>query len=58
MPIDHNILDRMDSDLRIEKGYARKCIQANKHNQVTASYYLLLKELIKKGELSLADVRR
>lgn len=47
----------MDQEFGLEKGYARKCIQANKHNQVTATYYLLLKELIKKGEKSPADVR-
>ena len=48
----------MEQEFSIDKGYARRCIQANKHNQVTASYYLLLKELIKKGEKSPADVRQ
>lgn len=48
----------MDKEFNIEKGYSRRCIQANKHNEVTASYYLLLKELIKKGEKSPADVRQ
>ena len=57
MPIDTTILDRMDTDFGLEKGYAKKCIQVNKHNQVTSTYYLLLKELIKKGEKSPADVR-
>lgn len=47
----------MQNEFKIEQNYARKCIQANKHNHVTASYYLLLKELIKKGEKSIADVR-
>ena len=57
VPIDSTILDRMDTDFGLEKGYAKKCIQVNKHNQVTSTYYLLLKELIKKGEKSPADVR-
>ena len=48
----------MEQEFSIDKGYARRCIQANKHNQVTASYYLLLKELIRKGEKSPADVRQ
>jgi len=34
-----------------------KCIQANKHNHISASYYLLLKDLLKKGGQSIADVR-
>ena len=47
----------MQSEFDLKKNYARKCIQANKHNHVTASYYLLLKELIKSGGSSVADVR-
>ena len=57
VPIDTNILDRMKIDYAIDKNYARMCIQANKHNHISASYYLLLKEIIKKGEKSIADVR-
>lgn len=41
----------------IDKQYAKKCIQGNKHNHVSATYYLLLKEILKKGEKSIADVR-
>lgn len=47
----------MQAEYGIDKNYARKCIQANKHNHISASYYLLLKDLIKKGEKSIADVR-
>lgn len=47
----------MLADYSIDKNYARKCIQANKHNHISASYYLLLKDLIKRGEKSIADVR-
>ena len=47
----------MQADYGIDKHYARKCIQANKHNHISASYYLLLKDYIKKGEKSIADVR-
>jgi 5'-AMP-activated protein kinase catalytic alpha subunit len=57
VPIDSSILLKMQKEFKIDQNYARKCIQANKHNHVTASYYLLLKELIKKGEKSIADVR-
>ena len=57
MPIDETILERMDREYNIDKNYAKKCIQANRHNHATASYYLLLKDLIKNGGKSIADVR-
>jgi len=57
VPIDTNILESMSDDYGIDKNYARMCIQANKHNHISASYYLLLKEIIKKGEKTIADVR-
>lgn len=47
----------MSKDYGLDKNYARMCIQANKHNHISASYYLLLKEIIKKGEKTVADVR-
>ena len=43
------------SQLNINTDYARKCLEANKHNHVTATYYLLLKKLIKNGGQSIAD---
>ena len=57
IPLDQNILNRMETEYGIDKEYAKKCIQANKHNHISASYYLLLKEMIKKGEKSIANVR-
>jgi len=48
----------MVSEYDIDKAYALKCIQANKHNHVSASYHLLLKEKLKRGEKSIADVRQ
>ena len=57
IPIDKSVLKHMHSEFEINQEYAAKCIQANKHNHVSATYYLLLKEKIKKGEVSIADVR-
>lgn len=57
VPIDQNIIERMHNEYEINRQYAKKCIQANKHNHVSATYYLLLKDLLKKGEKSIADVR-
>ena len=42
----------------IDIDYARKCIEANKHNHVTATYYLILKKHIKAGGESVADARK
>ena len=55
-PIDVDILKKLE-DYNIDIDYARKCIEANKHNHVTATYYLLLKKHIKAGGESVADSR-
>lgn len=55
-PIDPDILNSLkDYDINIE--YARKCIEANKHNHITSTYYLLLKKHVKAGGDSIADPR-
>lgn len=56
-PIDVNILRQLE-DHNIDVDYARKCIEANKHNHVTATYYLILKKHIKGGGKSIADARQ
>ena len=35
--------------------YSKKCLEANKHNDVTTAYYLLLKKYIQDGGVSIAD---
>ena len=42
-------------ELGYEGDYALKCIEANKHNSVTATYNLLLKKAIREGEISIKD---
>lgn len=56
-PVDDQILKQLQSH-KIEGDYARKCIEANKKNQVTATYNLLLKKHIKAGGHSVADARK
>jgi 5'-AMP-activated protein kinase catalytic alpha subunit len=56
---DHIIVD-MDILKQLEKygynlDYTRKCLEANKHNDVTTAYYLLLKKHIQDGGVSIAD---
>jgi hypothetical protein len=42
-------------EYNFKKDYAVKCINANKHNHVTTSYYLLLKRHEQLGEVSEKD---
>ena len=35
--------------------YSKKCLEANKHNDVTTAYYLLLKKYLQNGGISIAD---
>ena len=43
------------AELKINIDYAVKCLEANKHNHVTATYYLLLKKHLRNGGDSIAD---
>jgi 5'-AMP-activated protein kinase catalytic alpha subunit len=56
VPIDPEILSGL-SEYDIDVEYARKCLEANKHNHITATYYLLLKKHLKSGGESIADPR-
>ena len=40
---------------KIDLDYTKKCLEANKHNNYTTSYYLLLKRYIQNGGSSIAD---
>jgi len=55
MPIDNNILQQLKA-YNFDLEYSSKCIDANKHNQITTAYYLLLKKLLKDGGKSPADI--
>jgi 5'-AMP-activated protein kinase, catalytic alpha subunit len=54
MPINIKILDLL-LEYNFKKDHAVKCINANKHNHVTTSYYLLLKRYEQLGEVSEKD---
>lgn len=51
IPINTKILDLL-VEYNFKKDYAVKCINANKHNHVTTSYYLLLKKYEQNGDVS------
>ena len=55
IPIHTKVLDML-IQYNFKKDYAVKCINANKHNHVTTTYYLLLKRYIELGEVDDSDV--
>ncbi len=50
IPVSVQILDKLVG-LNFKREYVIKCINSNKHNHATTSYYLLLKKAEKCGEL-------
>lgn len=55
IPVDHDILCQLEQ-FGINLDYAQKCVEANKHNHVTTTYYLLLKRHIENGGSSVGDL--
>jgi 5'-AMP-activated protein kinase catalytic alpha subunit len=50
IPVNLVILEKLVL-LSFKREYVIKCINANKHNHATTSYYLLLKKAEKAGEI-------
>ena len=55
IPVDKIMLEKL-KDFEFDIEYAERCIEANKHNHITTSYYLLLKKHLKDGYSSHADI--
>ncbi|CAD8148519.1 unnamed protein product [Paramecium pentaurelia] len=55
IPIDQDILKQLKS-FGIDIDYAQRCLDANKHNDVTTFYHLLLKRHLVNGGRSTADL--
>ena len=55
MPIDQTILEKL-SEFNFDLEYSARCIEANKHNHITTTYYLLLKKHLRTGYNSNADL--
>eukprot|EP00826_Nyctotherus_ovalis_P063177 TRINITY_DN9243_c0_g1_i14.p1 TRINITY_DN9243_c0_g1~~TRINITY_DN9243_c0_g1_i14.p1 ORF type:complete len:577 (-),score=142.98 TRINITY_DN9243_c0_g1_i14:246-1976(-) len=55
VPIEPAVLSQLDS-YGFEAEYARKCIEANKHNAATTTYYLLLQKFVREGNTTPADI--
>lgn len=54
VPIDNEILKSLD-EFGFNLEYAKKCLEANKHNHITTTYYLSLKNRICNGYKSPCD---
>ncbi len=55
VPVDGVILKQIEK-YGFDCNYARKCLEASKHNSITTTYYLLLEKHIREGGLSDADL--
>lgn len=55
IPVDGEVLEQLKA-LGFDADHAQKSIEANRHNSVTTSYYLLLKKNLKSGVQSRADI--
>lgn len=55
MPIDLNVLSSLEQ-YGFQNDNAQKCLDANKHNHVTTTYYLLLRKFHQSGGQSFADI--
>ena len=54
IPTEPCILNQLDK-YGLDPDYARKCVEANKHNTATTAYYLLMQKFIREGGKSTAD---
>ncbi|OMJ69287.1 hypothetical protein SteCoe_33028 [Stentor coeruleus] len=52
--VDNIILNKLEN-YKVDLDYAKKCIEANKHNSVSTGYYLLLKKHLRNGGTSVAS---
>lgn len=54
IPVDESILKDM-SKYDYDLDYSQKCIEANKHNHITATYSLLLKSRLREGKITIKE---
>ena len=55
IPIDDNILNEI-TEHGFDKKVTKQCLQTNKHNSATTTYYLMLKKKYEEGFHSFADM--
>lgn len=52
IPVEDRIVKEMEQ-YKFTSDYSKKCIQANKHNHITATYHLLVKKELKQGKVTI-----
>ena len=55
IPIDENILIKI-KDYKLDPDNVRRCLEDNELNQLTATYYLVMRKIIKNGGNSISDL--
>ena len=55
IPVENAIIERL-KEFGIDSEYTKKCIEANKHNLSTTTYYLLLQKYIREGGKTSANI--
>lgn len=50
MPVSDKIYQQMLDEYNYDPDYSVKCIEANRHNQITATYHLLTKKALKRDK--------
>lgn len=55
IPVEEKILQQMEA-FGFNSTHTRKCVELNKHNSATTTYYLLLQKLVREGGKSTADL--
>ena len=56
VPIDEDIVSKMENEYEYNSKEVRLNLLGNKHNHITTTYYLILKKKIKKGINSICDM--
>lgn len=50
MPLNDTIYELMLDEFGFDPDYSVKCIEANRHNHITATYHLLYKKALKQNK--------
>ena len=58
IPVDMNIVSKINDYETVDENQARKYVQNNRHNSSTTIYYLILKKHLRKGGDSIADITK
>ena len=58
IPVDMNIVDQVREVEEVDPDAAKRYVTSNRHNSTTTIYYLLLKVYLRKGNQSIADLKK